>query len=192
MPGEEPLLDGNELARMLTRLAAETRADDAAASRRRVAWLGRQAEEEATLGGVLLDLSERARPIAVQTASGRVHRGWVEAVGEDFVAVRTESGTDALVRFDGVGSVRSQPGGAITTGDRPLVVDASLVTVLRSLGPWRPRLVLCTGPKAEAVAGELRWVGADVTAIRLDGGGGLAYVPLAAISEVYAADRLIE
>lgn len=176
---------------MLERLAAETRADDAAASRRRTAWLGRQAEEEATFAGVLLDLADRDRAVVLHTQSGRVHRGWIEAVGTDFVGVRTATGHRTFLRLDTVATVRGQQAEVDTTGDRPLVVEADLTTLLRSLGPSRPRVVLVVGSGGASVSGELRWVGLDVLAVRLDGGSARTYVPLTAITEVGTTDDVL-
>jgi hypothetical protein len=180
--------DGDSLARVLERLAAETRADDAAAARSRTGWLGRQAEEEATLAGVLVDLAERRGPIVVATSAGRSHRGWVTAVGRDFVALRTDVGSDALVRFDSVAQVRSLTRQAVL-GDQPLVLEADFATTVRSLGRLRLRVLVTSG--GEVAVGELRWVGLDVAALRLDGPGTLTYLPLATMTELATTDDLL-
>lgn len=190
-PAGEQGLDGDTLARVLELLAAETRADDAAASRRRTAWLARQAEEEATLAGVLADLADRDRAVVIHSLSGRIHRGWIRAVGRDFLALGGSNGADTLIRTDAVASVRGQQGDDVATGDRTLIVDATLAAMLGSLGPLRPRVLVVTGAAVEPVVGELRFVGADVAALRLDGGGAPAYVPLGAITELTTHDKLV-
>jgi hypothetical protein len=183
--------DGESLARVLERLAAETRADDAVDERRRAGWLGRQAEEEATLAGVLVDLAERGGAIVVTTTAGRNHRGRVRAVGRDFVVVGTDPGRDVLVRFAGVAQVRSHSRHAVL-GDQPLLLEADFDTTVRSLGRLRLRVLAGTGGRAALVGGELRWVGRDVAAVRLEGPGTLTYLPLATLVELSATDGRLE
>jgi hypothetical protein len=186
-----PSASGDELASALEALAAATRADDAAAARRRTGWLARQAEEEATLAGTLIDLAERQRAVVVASAAGQLHRGWVHAVGRDFVAVRRPHTGDVLVPFDAITSVRSHRGDPPVLGDRPLALEATLAGALQAAAAARPRVLVLTAAPGEAVQGELRWVGRDVLAVRLDGGGGSAYVPLAAVREVSAPEPLV-
>jgi hypothetical protein len=181
--------DGDALARALERLAAETRADDAAADRRRAGWLGRQAEEEATLAGVLVDLAERREAVALTTIAGRTHRGWVRAVGRDFVALRADVGADVLARFDGIVRIATRSRQAVV-GDRALLLETDFATTVRSLGGLRLRVLVAAG--SEAVVGELRWVGLDVAAVRLDGPGGLSYVPLATLTELCTVDDQLD
>src|SRR5262245_6119327 len=84
---------GGDLAARLDRWVAEARVDEAARRRSRERWLRRQAEEESTVAGVLVDLLERGRPVTVHTRQGRRHHGEVRALGADFVAVATGQGT---------------------------------------------------------------------------------------------------
>src|SRR5262245_38657043 len=112
--------DGDELARTLERLAAEHRADDEAAGPRPAAWPAPQAEAEGTFLGVLFDLAEQQRQVVIYTTTDRVHRGTILAIGEDFLALRTQHNTDVLVRFDGVSSVRVL-GDLPVSGDRVMV-----------------------------------------------------------------------
>ena len=93
-------VDGDDLARVLERLAAETRADDAAAAGAGPAWLGRQAEEEATLAGVLVDLAERRGPI-VHLDHRRAEPPGLGARGRAATSSRCapRPARDALVRF---------------------------------------------------------------------------------------------
>jgi hypothetical protein len=106
-------------------------------------------------------------------------------VGADFVGVRSSFGGDALVRVDVIATVRTQPGERSTAGDRLLAARLTLAEVLARLAGDRERVTLVLDG-AGAVGGTLRSVGADVVAVRLEGGGPAAtsYVPLAAVGEV--------
>lgn len=185
-------VDIDELTLALHRLAAEARADAAAASRRRTAWLARQAEEEASLVGVLLDLYDRGRAIVVKTSTGRVHRGWIETVGLDFLVLRTAPGSRVLMRLDQLVTLRTAQNEVDSVGDRPVHVEADLATLVRSLGPLRPYVSIIAGGAgtAESICGDMTWAGRDIVAIRPNAGGSLVYVPLAAISELCTRDQL--
>jgi hypothetical protein len=195
VPGE---LLGEDMAARLERWAAEARVDDAARQRVRERWLRQQAEEEASLAGVLCDLAERATPAAVRTRTGRWYHGQVRAVGEDFVAVRPGShagsaagpaagpshGGDVIVALDAVSSVRTRPGQA-STGDRAVRTVLRMAEVLARLAAERERVLLVCSDGDDGVAGTLRSVGRDVAVVRLDGPEpATAYVPIAAIAEL--------
>jgi len=169
------------------RWLAGLRADTGADQRRRASWLSRQAEEEATLLGVLADLAERGRPAVVDVAGGRRHRGVVGIVGEDFVGLRTEGGTPVLVARAAITGVRPAPGDTGAVGDRRLAPQVTLAGVLSSIAGSGARLVLVPFGGGEPIAGELRSVGTDVMALRLDADGGSVHVPLAAVAEVQLA-----
>lgn len=185
LPDLELLGAGPGLTARLERWAAEARVDEAARRRSRERWLLQQAEEEGTFAGVLADLAERGTQVVVQTRSGGRHVGIVGAVGADFVAVRGARGADALVRVDVIAAVRTQPGERSTAGDRLLDARLTLAEVLARLAGERERVTLVLDG-ADAVAGTLRSVGADVVTLRLDGGGpmAIAYVRLPAVAEV--------
>ncbi len=158
--------------------------DEAASTRAQLAWMQRQAAEEGTFAGVLADLAERGRPVALHLHNGRRHRGALTGLGRDFVVLVTGEGREVLVHLDSVTSVRTVPGEPTTIGDRPVHSDASWHDALAVLGEQRERVVL-SGPEPGAVlAGEVRAVGVDVMTLRLDGGGGTAYVRLASVSDV--------
>ncbi len=89
----------------IERWAAEARARDAVDARVRERWLRRQAEEEATFAGLLLDLAERQVGVVVTTTANRRHTGVVEAVGADFVALRVAGGRTVLVSLPSVAAV---------------------------------------------------------------------------------------
>jgi len=168
----------------IDRWLAEMRVDDASRARARTSWLARQAHEEATLAGVLTDLAERDRPVVLTVRGGVRHRGAILLVGTDFCALRTPTGADVLVAFSAIASVRPQPGEAAVTGDRAPVSTSTLGEALAGLvGTGRRVRVLVNGC-ADSLVGELRAVGRDVVAVRLDGPAGTAYVPLASLAEV--------
>lgn len=168
----------------LERWVAELRTDDAARGRARTSWLARQAEEEATLAGVLTDLAERGRPVVVSVRGGGRHRGVLRLVGVDFCALQTPTGADVVVAFAAVTAVAAQPGETAVTGDRGDLAATTLGHALAALaGAGRRVRVLALGG-GDALSGELRSVGRDVVALRLDGTGGTVYVPLASLAEV--------
>jgi hypothetical protein len=181
---------GGGLDARLHRWASEARVDEAARRRAREWWLRRQAEEGATLAGVLADLLEVGTAVTIHTRSGRQHGGRVRALGADFVALGTSLGL-ALVALDAVTSLRTRHGERAVVGDRP-VDDAGSGPLLRDVAAGlavdreRVLLVTCEG---EAVAGEMRSVGQDVAVLR---GGGeppvTCYVALDAVTELVLED----
>jgi hypothetical protein len=181
---------GGDLDARLHRWASEARVDEAARRRAREWWLRRQAEEGATLAGVLADLLEACTAVTVHTRSGRRHGGRVRALGADFVAVGEPTGL-VLVVLDAVTSLRTQPGELPVVGDRP-VDDAASGPLLRDvaagLAADRERVLLVTGD-GEAVAGVLRSVGQDVAVLRSGGEPPrTCYVALDAITELVLED----
>jgi hypothetical protein len=177
---------GGDLDARLHRWAAEARVDEAARRRAREWWLRRQAEEGATLAGVLVDLLEAGTGVTLHTCSGRGYRGRVRALGADFVAVGAPVGV-VMVALDAVTSLRTHPGEPAVVGDRP-VDDGTPRPLLRDVAAGlavdRERVVLVTRD-GEAVAGVLRSVGQDVAVLR---GGGeppvTCYVALDALTEL--------
>ena len=171
----------------LARWTGDARTDEAARARTRERWLRQQAEEEARLAGVALDLAEAQVGVAVRLTSGRTVQGRVAAVARDFCVMRQERGTTTLVAFRAIATVRPEAGRRAegAASDRSAPVDATLVDVLAGLAGDRPRVRLGL-EGGESLAGELRSVGADVATIRLDGdrGGGTVYVQLGAVLEV--------
>jgi hypothetical protein len=170
----------------LERWAADARAREAADSRVRERWLRAQAEEAASLAGLLLALAERRETVVVTTAAGRRHRGEVTGVGVDFVAVETSSGTTTLVALSGLGDVRvaEGPPRATTTGDRAGrgALGVRLGEVLAQAAGQRPRILVQIG--VASVVGDLLAVGLDVLTVRTDGSAGAVYVALPSVSEV--------
>ncbi|MGB0501053.1 MAG: hypothetical protein ACPGNP_07695 [Acidimicrobiales bacterium] len=85
-PPDRPVdLTADDPLAALQRWVADGQVDEAARARSRRRWLENAATEEATLGGVLLDLAERRRPVIVRTLAGHRVAGPIIAVGADFV-----------------------------------------------------------------------------------------------------------
>jgi len=175
----------------LERWAADARAREAAGARVRERWLRSQAEEEATLAGVLLALAERRATVVLATEAGRRHRGVVTGVGVDFVALEAPGGTTTLVALAALGDVRVGDGPthprprATTTGDgagRGGALGVRLGEVLAQAAGQRPRVLVQAGEAS--VVGDLRAVGLDVVTVITDGAAGAVYVALASLSEV--------
>ncbi len=174
----------------LERWAADARARDAADSRVRERWLRAQAEDDASMAGVLLALAERRETVVVATVAGRRYRGVVTGVGVDFVAIEVGTGTTTLFAMSAVGDLRVADSGpllrtrATTTGEGTGrgELGVRLGEVLAQAAGQRPRILVQTG--ATSVVGDLRAVGRDVLTMQTDGGGGAVYVPVASLSEV--------
>ena len=171
----------DSLGRALERWAADAAVDEAARARARARWLRIAAEEEASLAGTLVDLAEQGRPVVLDAGGQRV-QGVVVGVAEDFVAVRTDQGQQALVRLDAIEVVRSDPGAADVVGDRPATLDVSLAAVLGPVAADRPDVLVRTR-QGVAVRGQLRGAADDSLRLRLDGDRGApAWVSLAAVA----------
>ena len=170
----------------LARWTADARAGEAARSRMRERWLRRQAEEDARFAGVVLDLSEGGAAVAVRTTTGRTLHGRVAAVAHDFCVVR-HAGLATFLTFAAIASIRPEPGyrAGEAASERAAPVDAGLADVLGGLAGERPRVRIVVDSDGNALAGELRSVGADVVTLRLDGDqGGPVYVPLPSVREL--------
>lgn len=182
----------------IERWAAEIRALDAVGGRVRERWLRRQAEEEATFAGLLLDLAERGEPVVVITTGARRHVGRVEAVGADFVALRAPGGRTTVVALGSIAAVHAAAGDRTrarpATGDgnqrdqggrRPVTV--TMAEVLAHAVGHRPRVQVQSG--GALLVGELRSVGADVVTLRSDGDPrALVYLRLPSVSEASFLD----
>lgn len=170
----------------LVRWAAEARVDEAGRARARQRWLRRQAEEEATFGGLLVDLAERDKPVVVRTASGRRHRGRVAAVGTDFVLLGGETRHWVLVPLEAITTVRPVgAGGGAAAGHRAPALDLLLGEALDAMAGDLARVAVTAVGDPDPVAGDLEAVGDDVLTVRLDGGAaGRAYIRLGAIAEI--------
>src|SRR4051794_8469936 len=178
---------GDDLVAQLTTWLAEQRVDAATTARSHERWLRQLSVEEGTFAGVLVDLAERGRAVVIQTTGDRRHRGVVRAVAEDFVALRTHQGTDVLLAYRGITSVRAGPDQPAVTGERTQPLDTTLAEALLALAGERLRVLVVT-LDGTGLAGELHAVGRDVLTMRLDGGGrSEVYVSVAALAEVSVA-----
>lgn len=178
------LAQGGGLASKLENWAAAARIDEAALARGRQRWMLEVAGQEATLGGVLLDLGERRAVVSVRLSGERSHTGRIEVIGADFVSLRTTRDV-VLLPHRSVALVRTAPEEPTVVGDRVLRSGAGFDEVIRELAADREvvRLVLAGG--GEVLAGVLRSAGVDVLALRTEGQPpATVHVPLAAISEV--------
>lgn len=160
------LTPGDPLA-PLVRWIAAGRVDEAARARARQRWLERQAREEATLGGVLVDLAERGRPVMVSTVGRRGFRGPVRAVGADFVVIREDGLGDVIIPLRSLASVRPAPGEDGGGGDRPFTVELVLAETLVEISADHPTVMAMAG--SEELRGELRSAGIDVLSVVLEG-----------------------
>ncbi len=171
----------------LARWTADSRADEVAGSRSRERWLRQQAAEDARFAGVLVDLAERGVGVAVRTTAGHTVHGRIAAVARDFCVVRHDQGSATFLSFGAVATVRPEPGHRSGDADSARVSGSTLrlTDVLARLAPERPRVRIVVDGGGEALAGELRSVGADVATVRLDGDPpAIVYVHLEAVREV--------
>jgi hypothetical protein len=176
----------------LERWAADARAREAAEARVRERWLRSQAEEGATLAGILLALAERRETVVLETVAGGRHRATVTGVGVDFVALQAAGGVTTLVVLGTVAAVRVVDGrtrrpappatGQSATARTAGALGVRLADVLGQASGQRPRLSVRAG--ATTVVGDLRAVGDDVLTLRTDGSAGLVYVPLPSVSDI--------
>jgi hypothetical protein len=178
----------------IERWAAEARARDAVDARVRERWLRRQAEEEATFAELLLDLAEREVAVVVTTTANRRYMGPVEAVGADFVALRTTGGRTAVLALGAVAAVGTAGpaggragalGGREDHGRRAVTV--ALGDVLAHAVADHPRVQVHAGDLG--VVGELWSVGADMISVHTARSPpATAYLRLPSVSDVSFLD----
>jgi len=171
----------------LERWAADARARDAADARVRERWLRAQAEEEASIAGVLVAIAEREETVVLTTVHGRRHRGRVVGVGLDFCAIGASGGATTLVVLGALAEVRGfDPAGRsrspVGAGPGRPSLGVGLADVLAQAAGQRPRVAVQSG--SASVTGDLHGVGHDLLRLQTDGAGGLVYVRLASVSEV--------
>lgn len=163
---DEPMrLTADDPLSGLANWLAEGRVDAAASERARQRWLERQAAEGASLAGVLLDLAEQSRRVAVRTAGGTTVTGRIAGLAADFVAIRDHRRGDALIPFRSVATVRGAPGEPAPTGDRSGMLALVLGEALLELAADRPTVMVSAGDAD--LRGELISAGLDVVAIAL-------------------------
>ena len=180
------LTSGDPLA-ALHGWVADGRVDEAARARARQHWLERQAAEDATLLGTLLDLAERGEPVVITTQAAKSVTGVVVAVGADFVVVRGSGRGDAFVPVDRLTVVRTAAGAPPPVGDRPVGFALTLGSALLELAPERPAVIVSAG---DDIHGSLVSVGRDVVTLALDGARrDHVHVRLGAIDHLVLLDR---
>ena len=188
-PPSEPvqISPGDPLAALHSWIAAG-QVDEAARARARQRWLERQAAEEASLAGVLIDLAERNRPVNVTTQAGHRLSGPIVAVGADFGVLRDHRLGDAIVPTATIALVRPAPGDDLPVGDRTVNMVLAFGDALMELAPERPECIVSVG--AEQLRGDLRSVSPDVIVLALDGDRrDLVHAAVAAIDHVIVLRR---
>lgn len=174
--------DRGDLDRALVSLTDDARAEAGARTRRLTGSLRRQAEEEGTVAGILLDLAERHEHVVLTTAGDRTLRGTICIIGADFVTLRSPAGERTWVPTGRIASVRTEPVVARTVGDRVVRVAETLRGHLASSAGERP-WVSVHPLGSETVSGTLLAVGQDVLTVRSDQGT-TTYVPTALIDDL--------
>lgn len=162
---------------------AEAAADERADERRRIANLRHQAEEDASLLDVLVDLGESGAPVMLGDTSGAEHRGRVVVVGSDVVVLAGASHT-VVVSLAAVAAITAE--GSVATDSRAVATTADLHIVCTVLADDRPR-VRAVPVGGLAVTGELRGVGRDALRIVTHRSGrppATAWVPLERLAHV--------
>ncbi len=171
-----------DLDRALLGLTDDARAEAHARTRRLTGSLRRQAEEEGTVAGVLLDLAERHEHLVLSTAGGRTLRGTIAIIGADFVALRSPAGVRTYVPTGRIASVRTEPVVARTVGDRVVQVAETLRGHLGTSAEER-QWVSVHSLSTETVSGTLLAVGQDLLTVRSDQGT-TTYLPTALIDDL--------
>ena len=167
------------------RLLDEARADAHAEGRVRERWLRRQATEEATLVGTLVDLAEGGAAVAFGLDGGRRHEGRIVGIGHD-VIVLLDRTDHVAIRLAAITVVRPHPGGASgpAAGARAAALDLTLIELLARIVDEKPDVAITLGT-GEVLSGSLLAVGADVLTVRVaPGADGVAYCSAAAVSSV--------
>lgn len=158
-----PRLTADDPLAPLAHWLAEGRVEAASEARARQRWLERQAAEEATIAGVLLDLAERSRPIVVRTKGAHTAQGTITAVGTDFVAVRVARLGELLVPLTSIATLRTVPGESPVVGARPLSFVIVFAEALVEMAADRPEVLVSTGN--EEIRGSLRSAGRDLISV---------------------------
>ena len=188
-PPDRPVdLTADDPLAALQRWVADSQVDEAARARSRRRWLENAATEEATLGGVLLDLAERRRPVTVRTLVGHRITGPIIAVGADFIAVADARLGDTLMPTTRIATVQPAPGDDLPAGDRRHDVVLTFGDALMELAAERPEVMVGVGD--ETLRGELRTASTEVvTLVIADERREPISIALAAIDHVVVRSR---
>ena len=180
-PGEDPFA-------AIHQGIADARVDEAATARARAHWLAQQAEDDVTLVGALVDLTEQGKVLRVRLRGGAELTGAARAVGADVVVLHTPTG-EVLVRIDRLITVRSDSGfaGSPTRPDRSSG-SPTFLEVLHDRAARQPRVQVHTDDAA-VILGTLRAMGADVLTLRVgEGPTATVLVSLSAVTAVGILD----
>jgi hypothetical protein len=178
--------DPRSLDADLRRLLSDERSTAEVKARARERALRQQATEDATLVGLLVDLSEQGHAVTVRMTTGRSLQGRVATVGPDFIELHTPGGA-ALVALGALASIRRRPGRwrPDSAGDRAARSRLSLSGHLRTLAADRPRVGVVVLGEPHVLNGELWAVGRDVLTLALDGEPVVtAYLSLSSLAEL--------
>lgn len=163
-PPDRPVdLTADDPLAALQRWVADGQVDEATRARSRRRWLKNAATEEATLGGVLLDLAERRRPVIVRTLAGHRVAGPIIAVGADFVGVADARLGDTLMPTTRIATVQPAPGDDLPAGDRRHDVVLAFGDALMELAAERPEVMVGVGD--ETLGGEVRTASTEVVTL---------------------------
>lgn len=169
--------------------AEQLRVDAAAQLRRRERWLARQAADDVSLAGMLVDHAEHGTTVAVGTLAGSRHVGRVLGAGRDLLVLTGPNGR-VLVDVAAITSVqavsadrtaRPDPVGHRSGADHTTLADVLALAVAE-----RPDVTLVTR-SGQYSCGELVSVGRDVVLLRPPDGAALIYAPVSSLSEAVLA-----
>lgn len=188
---DEVALDAEDA---LARLASDARVEDRVEQRRRLRWLRRQAEEATTFDGLVGQLVELGQPISLVTSSGGTHRGVAVLLGADAVVLRTDIDRHVVVATGAVAALDAGARPAMTReGDDGGVAAGGRPTLRELLADLAADAVEATATLVggTSVHGRLLWIGDDVAAWALTGGGAagreaerIRYVRLSSVVDV--------
>ena len=179
-PGEDPLVDLADDARVADAIAARTEQRDITA----------RAAELATLAGTLHDLAERRAGIGVTTTGGRTVQGTAVGLAADHLAVATGADQLVFVRLDQVAVLRPDPTLRAPTAQGERDPDHDLL-LLERLAHWvddRPEVAVGLTGVPDLVRGQLVAVAEDVLTLVAGPDRAATYLAADAV-EVVAIDR---
>lgn len=188
--------DRGDLEAAVSRWAADEEAREIARIRSSTRRLADEAAGERDLPGVLRHLELQGAPVRVTGAPGRSLRGMLRAVGDDYVALATETAW-GLVALRAVAAVRVDPpgaGGWAAGPDWSELPPARLADALERLAGLDLPVRVHTDGDQVGTVGELTAVGVDHLQLACDPGrppraAGTVYVPLGSLAELWLLFR---
>ena len=144
-PPDRPVdLTSDDPLAALQRWVADGQVDEAARARSRRRWLEKAATEEATLGGVFLDLAERGRRSSFAPSPATASPGRSSPSGPTSSALRPRLG-DTLMPTTRIATVQPAPGDDLPAGDRRHDVVLAFGDALMELAAERPDVMVGAG-----------------------------------------------